>query len=102
MKPEYRHQCRYCSHCVCGDVWWCDEKSECCHNPKRPNRCTEFLFNEIPADDCSGNRVYNQRKKKEVKFIQPKLFLMPTDKKKGGQQMSDTNKCSRICAGGEE
>lgn len=82
MKPEYKHQCRYCAHCVCGDVWWCDLKSEYCTNPKRPNKCAEFLFNEIPADDCSGNRVYKPRKKMEVQFVQPKLFDMPTDKQR--------------------
>lgn len=82
MKPEYKHQCRYCAHCFCGDVWRCYEKSEYCHNPTRPNRCTEFLFNEMPADDCSGNRVYKPRKKIEVKINQPKLFDMPTDKQR--------------------
>ena len=90
MKPEYRHQCRYCSHCVCGDVWWCDEKSEYCHNPKLPNRCSEFLFNEIPADDCSGNRVYTPRKK--MLCTQPKLFDMPTDKRKLENRKGERNK----------
>ena len=84
MKAEndYSHQCRYCVYCVftMHETWWCDLKSEDCHNPKRPNKCAEFLFNEIPADDCSGNRVYKPRRKSP--FVQDKLFEMPTDKQK--------------------
>lgn len=91
MKPAYKHQCRYCAHCVCGDAWWCDLKSEYCHNPKRSNKCAEFLFNEIPADDCSGNRVYKPRKKRISQFVQPKLFDVPTDKQRKERTMASKN-----------
>ena len=64
-------------------------KSEYCTNPKRPNRCAEFLFNEIPADDCSGNRVYKPRKKRTSQFAQPKLFDIPTDKQSNNETVAE-------------
>ena len=88
MTSDYAHQCRYCAHCVCGDIWWCEEKSEGCKHPTRPNRCDKFLFNEIPADDTASGRVYKPRKKSQ--FTQLKLFVFPTDKQR--QKISNGQK----------
>ena len=82
MKAEndYSHQCRYCAYCVFTkhETWWCDELLQSVNNPKRPNKCKKFLFNEISADDF--NKVYKPRRKSP--FVQDKLFEMPTDKQK--------------------
>lgn len=82
-KAKYAHQCRYCDYCVftIEDNYWCDEKNEYIAAPKRPNRCKDFLFNEIPADDMSGKH-YKPRKNKPRKkrnAQQLLLFDMPTD-----------------------
>ena len=61
-----------------GGTWWCDELLLDIQNPKRPNKCEKFLFNEIPADDI--NKVYKPRRKSP--FVQNKLFEIPTDKQK--------------------
>lgn len=80
-KLQYKHQCRYCSYCVftIEDNYWCDEKNEYISAPKRPNRCKDFLFNEIPADDMSG-KTYKPRKKRNA--TQLLLFDMPTDRQR--------------------
>lgn len=77
---DYKHQCRYCSFCVytLHSTYWCEELDKDIANPKRPNKCKNFLFNEIPADDCTGNKVYKPRKVSPYK--QDKLFNIPTDK----------------------
>ena len=77
---DYSHQCRYCAYCVftMHETWWCDELLQSLNNPKRPNKCKKFLFNEISADDF--NKVYKPRR--ESPFVQDKLFEMPTDKQK--------------------
>lgn len=81
MASDYAHQCRYCVYCVVGNIWWCSVTNKGCkYHPTRPNRCDKFLFNEIPADDVLSGRVYRPRKKSQ--FKQPKLFCLPTDKKK--------------------
>lgn len=77
---DYRHQCRYCAYCAftMEETWWCDELLQHVKNPKRPNKCQKFLFNEISADDI--NKVYKHRMKSS--FVQDKLFEIPTDKQK--------------------
>ena len=60
------------------ETWWCDELLQYVKNPKRPNKCEKFLFNEISAEDMS--KVYKPRRKS--KFVQDKLFEIPTDKQK--------------------
>ena len=85
-KKEYAHQCRYCDYCVftIEDNYWCEEKNEYIAAPKRPNRCKDFLFNEIPADDMSGKH-YKPRKKRNATQLNAKqlrLFDMPTDRQR--------------------
>lgn len=76
---DCRHQCRYCAYCVftMDEDWWCDELDKFVKNPKRPNKCEKWLFNEIPADGPLDKK-YKPRKKSP--FKQEKLFAMPTDK----------------------
>ena len=87
-KKEYAHQCRYCDYCVftIEDNYWCDEKNEYIDAPKRTNSCKDFLFNEIPADDTSGNKTYKPRKKRNATHAthatQLLLFDIPTDRKR--------------------
>lgn len=81
---NYCHQCRYCAYCVytMEENWWCDELDKFVKNPKRPNKCDKFLFNEIAADNL--DKVYKPRKKRP--FVQNKLFDIPTDKQKARQK----------------
>ena len=81
IRPDYKHQCRYCAYCVftLEETWWCDEKSEDIINPKRPNRCGKFLFNPIPADGPL-DKEYKPRRKST--HTQPRLFDMPTDRQR--------------------
>lgn len=81
---DCRHQCRYCAYCVftMEEDWWCDELDQFVKNPKRPNKCDKFLFNEIAADNL--DKVYKPRKKSP--FVQDKLFDIPTDKQKERQK----------------
>ena len=85
---KYAHQCRYCAYCVftIEDNYWCDEKNEYIAAPKRPNKCDSFLFNAIPADNPFG-KPYEPRKKKI--YSQPRLFDIPTDRKRDKQKENE-------------
>lgn len=82
---DTRHQCRYCAYCVytLEGTWWCDELNKYCERPKRPNCCKTWLFNEIAADDLE--KKFSPRPKKEHRFVQPRLFDMPTDRQRQQQ-----------------
>lgn len=60
MKPEYKHQCRYCAHCVCGDAWWCDLKSEYCHMAEVRGEC---LWAEACFGDADALMKFNDKEK---------------------------------------
>ncbi len=66
--------CRYCSNCIYGDVFYCDEKEITMNEEevKRSNKCKYFQFCEIDVID--QNRTYKPRKmnkkaKGEMKMI---------------------------------
>lgn len=88
---DYKHQCRYCAHCVvtADDIPICE--NEKVQNQERgdyipykfnkPNKCPYWLFNEIAADFCGDDsKVYKPRK--PSLFKQLKLFNMPTDRQR--------------------
>lgn len=59
-----KQYCRYCNHCIVGDVVYCEAlkitMSE--EKAKRVNHCKEFDFNEIDVFDL--DKRYKPRKKK--------------------------------------
>lgn len=81
-KPEYKHQCRYCTWCIftMHETYWCDKLDKDLKGVRRPNKCNKFLFNPCPADAPDWSKEYKPRKKSPYK--QDKLFDMPTDKQK--------------------
>ena len=98
MKPEYRHQCRYCAYCVvtADDIPICENEKvqnqergdNIPYKFNRPNRCPHWLFNEIAADFWGDDtKVYRRRKKPS--FKQGWLFEMPTDKQRAKQRARD-------------
>lgn len=66
-----KQYCRYCNHCIVGDVVYCEvlkiTMSE--EKAKRVNRCKEFVFNEIDVFDLE--KRYKPRK---TKMKQRRLF----------------------------
>ena len=65
--------CRYCSHCVAGNGWWCDEHGAEINESRatHQNTCEDFDFCRFAADD--ENLVYRPRKRRP-KLDQIKLF----------------------------
>lgn len=67
-----KQYCRYCNHCIVGDVVYCEalKITMCEEKAKRVNHCKEFVFNEIDVFDLE--KRYKPRKAK--KEIQERLF----------------------------
>ena len=68
--------CRYCSNCIYGDVFYCDEKEITMNEEevKRSNKCKYFQFCEIDVID--QNRTYKPRKmNKKTKKEYEKISL---------------------------
>lgn len=69
-----KQYCRYCSHCVYGDVVYCevlnDTMSE--KKAKRVNKCKHFELNEI--DVFNINKTYKSKQTKKKEAEQTKLF----------------------------
>ena len=72
MDNKYQY-CRYCSHCVCGDVWFCDEHGSTLSEKRatEPNRCEDFDFCRFAAD--RDGLVYRPRARR------PRLDQMSLD-----------------------
>lgn len=64
-----KQYCRYCSHCIYGDVAYCEElnKTMSESSAKRVNNCKHFEFNEI--DVFNFGHKYKPRKQKEEETI---------------------------------
>lgn len=64
--------CRYCTHCIYGDVIYCDVKKKVIneHIAKQTNKCKDFTF--CPIDVFSGKEYMPRkcgRKKEQMKLF---------------------------------
>lgn len=69
-----KQYCRYCSHCVYGDVVYCEVLNDTMSEKKAKsvNKCKHFELNEIDVFNINKTYKPKEHKRKEIEKI--KLF----------------------------